>query len=476
MVEPRPNLLILCADELRGDCVGFAGNPDVRTPRLNQLAGRGVTLPRHFTTFPKCVPARVSLVTGRYPHTDGYRTIQQHLRPDQPSLLDTLINAGYETAVFGKNHCWDPGAFAQQVEHRSIHEHDPAEDLEPSPACPELGPGWDYLGDGSRHMADPRYTREAVDFLTERRDVKRPFFLQLNLESPHPSYGVEEPWFSMFDRYAITAWPHELPDPAPLPLRAQRECRTGLAPGPDAAREVQATYYGMIAKIDLLCGKVLDALEAAGLAENTYVLFWSDHGDYAGQHTLAEKWDTDFRDCMTHVPCVLAGPGLPPGTTMPGMSDHSDLTPTLLDLLGLPALPGTHGLVLRKALQGGPAVRDAAFTDGGHETEMRRRIEEARDWIERGTAQGKHYPKTTTYLRYPDSMARAQSVRTATHRLTLRSTGEHELYDLTNDRWEMHNRIDDPTLADVRARLTERLALWSLQTNTDRPYQNSVGA
>jgi choline-sulfatase len=476
MVNPPTNLLILCADELRGDCVGFAGNRQVRTPCLDAFAQRGVTLPRHFTTFPKCVPARVSLVTGRYPHTDGYRTIQQHLQPDQPSILDTLSEAGYETAVFGKNHCWDPQVFAQRVEHRSSHEHDPTEDLPRSDKARRLGPGWDYLGDGSRHMADPRYTQESIDFLKSGRDSSRPFFLQLNLESPHPSYGVEEPYFSMFDRDGLTPWPLELPNPAPLPLRAQRECRTGLDPDPDSAREVQATYFGMIRKIDELCGRVLDALDEAGLRENTLVMFWSDHGDYAGQHTLAEKWDTDFRDALTHVPCVIAGPGLPEGSAMAGLSDHSDLAPTLLDLMGLRALPGVHGHVLSAALRGGPAVREAAFTEGGHEPAMRERIQETRAWIERGTKQGKHYPKTTTYLKYPDSMARAQAVRTGTHRLTLRETGEHELYDLQADPYEMRNRIDDLELASVRSDLTQRLAVWSLQTNPDRPHQDSVGA
>ena len=130
---PKRNLIILCPDEMRGDCLGASGeNPDIRTPHMDALASRGVNLARHFTCFPKCVPARVSMMTGRYPHTDGFRTIQQHLPADRPNLLAQLIEAGYESAVFGLNHCWEnmleashtppelePGQRGLRVDHHS---------------------------------------------------------------------------------------------------------------------------------------------------------------------------------------------------------------------------------------------------------------------------------------------------------------------------------------------------------------------
>ncbi len=92
----RPNLLILCTDEFRGDCLGANGlNPDIRTPNMDALAARAVNCSRHFTTFPKCVPARASLVTGRYCHTDGYRTIRRHVPASQPDLLSSLLREEY---------------------------------------------------------------------------------------------------------------------------------------------------------------------------------------------------------------------------------------------------------------------------------------------------------------------------------------------------------------------------------------------
>ena len=108
-MQDRPkNLIILCADEMRGDCLGANQlNGDIQTPHMDALADRGVNLMRHFTTFPKCVPARVSMMTGRYCHTDGFRTIFEHLPADRPNLLKSVLDHGYQTAVFGLNHAWE---------------------------------------------------------------------------------------------------------------------------------------------------------------------------------------------------------------------------------------------------------------------------------------------------------------------------------------------------------------------------------
>src|SRR3989339_1101898 len=103
----RRNLILITSDEMRGDCPGFQGNPDCRTPCLDTFAKDGVIFTNHFAVHGKCVPSRISIATGRYPHTDGFRTITQHLPPDQPDLLKLLKTNGYETAVFGHNHVWE---------------------------------------------------------------------------------------------------------------------------------------------------------------------------------------------------------------------------------------------------------------------------------------------------------------------------------------------------------------------------------
>ena len=479
----RPNLIIICSDEMRGDCTGFAGNPDVKTPNLDRFADEAIAFTNHTSVFPKCVPARISLMTGRYCHTDGYRNLYQHLVPDHVNLLDRFNAHGYQTAVFGKNHCWDPRVFEEEIDYTSHRApYDEMMDgvprlleTEPDPGSPtplDLENGWQYVGCNTRHMADEAYARQAIDFLEHRRNGDRPFFLEINFESPHPVYGVEEPWYGMYERDTITPWPHELPRNAPLPTVKQREIRTGMESQEEAALEVQRVYYGMISKLDMLIGTVLDALEEQGLWEDTVVLFWVDHGDYAGQYTLSEKWDTCFTDCLVQVPCVLRAPGLPAGVRVDALSDHTDLAPTLCELLDFEPLPGMHGHSLLPTLHG-ERVRTATFSEGGHEREMWERFTPD-VYVETPDGGRKRLAKTQTYVDCPETMARAKMIRTERYKMVIRLIGGNELYDLKEDPWELDNRWGDPALAPVVRDLQQQLLEWCIRTDTDRPYQERV--
>ena len=161
------NLIILCSDEMRGDCLGIMGNPDIRTPNLDCFGENSVVLDRHYTCHGKCVPARVALMTGRYSHTDGYRTIYQHLPPDTPDVLLALKKLGYQSAVFGKNHCWET-MFEGYVDYHSWKDHyktqyDDQKKLldayQPKGIRPtlQLEDGFDYAGERQTHT-DAIYT------------------------------------------------------------------------------------------------------------------------------------------------------------------------------------------------------------------------------------------------------------------------------------------------------------------------------
>lgn len=494
------NLIILTSDELRGDALGFMGNPDCRTPHLDAFAARGAAFHNHFAPHGKCVPSRIAMVTGRYAHTDGFRTIHQHLPPDQPDLLSTLRQRyGYETAVFGHNHVWETlfstnevGAGYSDYHSFTGHYHDMA--FTPYPV-PDPGPegrspmaldplDFHYAGriEGEiTGFSDDARTDQAIDYLTQTRDPARPFYLHVNLSRPHPKYAVEEPYFSMYDPAAIRPWPYDLPAGAPLPLRAMREVRTGRSTSEAAFREVQAVYYGMVTKVDSLFGKLLATIEREGLFEDSIVIFTVDHGDFAGQYGLVEKWDTCMADCILHVPFVLWDPDLPHGVRMDGLTSHVDLAPTILALLDRTpdwAPPwGMHGTSLLPVFDGGPG-RDAVFADGGHEREMWDRFD-----FERRNADGTLRPldgKQRTYRDYPESMARTKMVRTARWKLVTRLAGGDELYDMQRDPYEMHNlwgrHREDPELMRVVLGLQQRMIAWCLRTDTDRPYQEQVGA
>ena len=482
MADRPKNLIVLCSDEMRGDCLGCLGNPDIRTPHLDAFADRAVLFERHYTNHGKCVPARIAMMTGRYSHTDGFRNIHQHLPPGEPDVLLKLKERGYQSAVFGKNHCWEE-MFEGYVDHHSWDEvYKPFFD------------GWEEKKKESRNVPEPRdlegtydrrgcarvfpdeiYAQQAIDYLTERRDRSRPFFLQVNIEKPHPRYAVEEPWFSMYDRDEIEAFPHGLPENAPLPLVKQREIRTGPDIDDEKLREVQAVYYGMVSKVDHLMGRMLETIEDEGLLENSIVMFWVDHGDFAGQYGLVEKWDTVMQDCIMRVPLIMHAPGLPRGVRVESLTEHVDLCPTLLELLGIEGEWGIHGASLLPVVRG-ERRKEAVFADGGHEKDMRDRVntnthkEVGNRRIRRGSG------KQQTYVECPDTMARTKMVRTDRWKMIVRETGGNELYDMKADRWEMHNLWGREDLNQVVLDLQEKMIQWCLRTDTDRPYQPEVGA
>ncbi len=500
---PKKNILLITADELRGDCLAVANNRDVQTPNLDALAAAGTRFSHHFTPFPKCVPARCAMHTGRYAHTDGWRTVMgdNHLPEGSPNLVSALGAAGFETAVLGLNHVWESGWFygrgeatnqkgAGVVDYTSFTEGPLAEALErsraSSPGTPREGPHLQALEpvDFEGLQTSPRTgfcdearAEQAAHYLRELRDPDKPFFLQLNLSKPHPAYRIHEPWYSMYDPAAIEAFPHELPENASLPLRAQREWRLGNDVPEMALREIQAVYYGMVSFIDDLVGHVLRTLEGTGLADDTLVIFTSDHGDYAGQYGINEKWDASLQDCLLHVPFIMAGPGVPQGQRLDGLSEQVDLAPTLMDYLGLekPEHWVWHGASLLPMLGGAPG-KGAVFADGGHEQAMRERFDHPAWQEKQGRKVKATGGKQLTYQQCPDAMARAKMVRTREWKLVVRETGGNELFHLPDDPYEMRNLYGDPTYAPVVADLQLKLIEWCLRTDTDRPFLKEFGA
>lgn len=501
-MSDRPmNLIVLTSDEMRGDCPGYMGNPDCRTPNLDRFAGNAVAFKQHYTVHGKCVPARIAMMTGRYSHTDAIRTVNKTnlLPPGAPNLLTALKARGYESAYLGHNHVWedmwgnnekssgcvDYQSYTTDYFEPLIHREWPVE--QPGPQSAEIRYSPDTINLEVQRRTGPltgfrddNRAEQAIHYLRDVRDRSRPFYLHLNFGAPHPAYQVEEPYFSMYDRDAIRPWPYGLPENAPLHLVKQREIRAGPAATEADFRQVQAVYYGMVTKVDLLFGRVMEAIEQEGLLENSIVMFWVDHGDFAGQYGLPEKWDTAMEDCILHVPQILYAPGLPRGLEVDSLTEHTDVTPTILDLLGLEADWVMHGESLLPIIEGRKRKK-CVFGDGGHEEDMRKRFNTA---TSKRDGRGRNAPTTLgkqeTYCRFPDTMARCKMARTERWKLVIREAGGNELYDMFNDPGEMKNlwgrHAADPELRDVVLDLQQEIIQWCLRTDTDRPRQENVGA
>ncbi|MFP4381032.1 MAG: sulfatase-like hydrolase/transferase [Candidatus Sumerlaeia bacterium] len=502
MSDAPLNLIIITSDQMRGDAPAFMGNPDCKTPNLDRFAKKGIVFSKHFTVHGKCVPSRIAIDTGRYSHTDGFRCIfeDNHLPPGSPDLLESLKNAGYESAYFGHNHIWqefwgdnikgqgkvDYHSFTKDYFQHMLEKEWPVEQPGLDSVKPmEMNDGFDYEGRTEGPLTgfrDDNRTAQAIHYLTKVRDRSRPFYMQLNFGKPHTPYTVEEPYFSMYDRQALQALPHDLPENAPLPIQKMREVRTGLDATDAELREIQAVYYGMVTKVDVLFGKLLDVIESEALFENTVILFTTDHGDFAGQYGLSEKWDTAMQDCIMHVPFVLWAPGLSGGRRIEdSMSEHVDIAPTIIDLLGLKKNPkwGIHGESLVPVIRG-EKTKDIVFADGGHEQEMIERFNAKLHRERKGRTIRATAGKQQTYHDFPETMARTCMARTDRWKLVVRLKGGNELYDMQNDPHEMQNlwgrHEQDADLKNVVAELMMKIIEWRLRTDTDRPWQENVGA
>jgi choline-sulfatase len=497
MAPRRPlNLIVISSDEMRGDCPGFMGNPDCRTPHLDRLAQRSVIFTHHFSVHGKCVPSRIAMMTGRYAHTDGIRTVNETnlLRPGDPNLLETLKAHGYETAYFGHNHVFENLLNGRNRKGENVPDYhsfteghfDTFLKDAPEPGAPESSTvGKRAVNFEVGRLARPRggfsddnRAEQAIHYLKTVRDRSRPFYLHVNFGAPHPHYQVEEPYFSMYDPNKIKPFVHDLPENAPLPLRKMREIRAGEHAADADFRQVQAVYYGMITKLDTLIGKVMATAEAEGLLENSAVMFWVDHGDFAGQYGLVEKWDTAMQDCILHVPQTLYAPGLPAGKRIDSLTEHTDIAPTVLDLLGLAPDEqwGIHGESLLPVIRG-ERRKEAVFADGGHEDAMIRRFNVPTVHVDpHGRTVPATHGKQQVYHDAPETMSRTKMVRTETWKLIVRLAGGNELYNMQQDPDELHNLHGDPQYNAVVMALMQKMIEWCLRTDTDRPFQPRVGA
>lgn len=483
------NVIVITSDELRGDCVAYAGNPDVQTPHLDAFAKTGAVFKNHFTIFPKCVPARVAMMTGRYCHTDGFRNIFQHLPNDQPNVVGILKERGYETAVFGINHVWenffgdntkssgyiDYHSFTQDYfDHINERKWEPADydGVKREPVVGKIGYAYtDKITDAHTGHCDDNRAEQAIHYLKEVRDRSKPFYMQLNISKPHPGYDCQDPYFSMYDRDTIQTFPHDIPKNAPLPFQKMREIRTGFDEDPACFRDIQATYYGMISRVDNQIGRVLQCIEEQGLYEDTVVIFTADHGDFAGQYGLFEKWDTVMHDCLLHVPMIVRTPDMNSGSEVVSLSEHVDVGPTILDALGLEPDWGVHGESMLPMIRG-ERMKQIVFAEGGHEEAMQARFNGN---IET-KGNGRKQCKQITYHDHPQTMSRTKMARTDDYKLVIRLTGGNEFYDLRNDPHELDNKYGDPAYMEIVNELQLELINWCIRTDTDRPFQEKVGA
>ena len=376
-VSKRPNVVLICVDQWRGDALSVAGHDVVRTPYLDQLALRGTRFARTYSATPTCVPARVGLMTGLGQSRHRRLGYQDGIPFDfETTMPGEFRRHGYQTKCVGKLHVYPERnriGFDDVTLHdgylhfarRRVRAVDTYDDYL-SWLRKQAGQttASDYFDNGlncnsvvARPWDKPEALHpstwtvtESIDWLN-RRDPTCPFFLYVSFHRPHPPY---DPPAWAFEQY-LGAPQHRPPigDWTDLlePWRADLDPESHVAHYDDQTlQRARAGYYGHMSHIDQQVNRLLESLTEAGVADDTYVAFVSDHGEMMGDHDM---WRKGYPyEGSAHVPLILRGPA--GGRVVRGVVDERiaelrDVMPTLLDCAGLPIPAGLDGRSLLSA-------------------------------------------------------------------------------------------------------------------------------
>ena len=466
------NFIIFNPDEMRAESVGCYGHPLVQTPNIDRLAAEGTRFDNCFVQHTVCSPSRCAVMTGWYPHVSGHRTLWHLLRPHEPNLYRYLKQAGYYVY-------WDGGhndALAAECFPDSVSEwKDSGTKGATGPIPYELDDPryYSFLSqpytESLEENSDYAKVAAACDFMRGKPD--QPFAIHLPLHYPHPMYSAPEPWHSRID-------PDDVPPlrPGELPNKPDfhsliREYRRLAEVDESFLRKIQAVYLGMIEFSDHMLGMILDCLQETGLDEDTCVLFFSDHGDYAGDYGLVEKWPSGLEDVLTRVPLIIRAPGMKKGHVVKELVELFDILPTTLELAGVECGHTHFARSLVHQLRGAPgSPTRVVFAEGGYDTHEPHCFEGKPEDGVAGNPRGIYYPKGRQQQEHPESVSRSTMIRTRTHKLIRRPNGQSELYDLAQDPLELHNLCDHPEYAAVQRDLELRLLDWAIHTADVVPH------
>ncbi len=451
MHDTRPNIVVLFADDHRYESVGINGNAEVATPILDALGRRGVVFDgahcqggMHGAV---CVPSRATLMTGRNIFASscdptGRSSVSQTIPGELPTVPHLLREAGYRTHAIGKWHN-DAEAFARSFDGgdclmfggMSDHDGVPVRPFDPTGVYP------DDAVEIAEGFSTDLFADAAIRFI-DGHDRQRPFFLYVAFTAPHDPRTPPEAW--RMEPADVTLPPNAMPahpfDNGEMTVRDER--LEAWPREPEAIRRHIADYYGMIAHLDARIGDIQAALEAQGLAENTVVVYSADHGLALGQHGLMGK--QSLYEHSTHVPLMMAGPGIAAGVRVPELVWHGDTAATLLELGGVDAAIASEGRSLAPVLRGASMPGWRVYHGAAYRF-TQRSVRDDR-W------------KLIRYLENPDYRPEGEQTR---------GSDVVQLFDLERDPWERVNLAWDPELSEVRARLEGALVEW--QREVDDP-------
>ncbi len=431
---PR-NLLFLFSDQHSANVMGCAGDEFAVTPNLDRLASRGVRMNNAYCPSPICTPSRMSMLTGRYPSDQQCWTNDDVLPSGCPTWLHSLGAAGIETGLVGRMHSIGPDQLRGYA-WREIGEHSPNF---PGVAWHDMGPlrGTNEptpesliscgAGQSAYELKDHDTTEAALKALDKIARNRERFAMTVGFMLPHAPYVASKKWVDYFMQKL---------QPPEIPAKTSNNSwinwwrkNRGIEEVPERnSRLARAAYWGLVAVLDEMIGKILNKLDELGLSEDTLVVYASDHGDHLGERGL--WWKHTFYDESAKVPMILAHSSLSKGIREEVVS-LIDLASTMTEAMGGESLPDSKGRSFW------PLV-----TKGKQKWENIAFSEYCTDSV----------PSWTGGRAVQQRMLRVDNWKLHYYH------GDHlQLFDLLNDPKELNNLADMPDFAEIRETMLAKL-------------------
>lgn len=476
-----PNILWICTDQQRVDTLGCYGNQFVKTPNLDRLAAQGTLFEKAFSQSPVCTPSRAGFLTGRYPRTTRDRQNGQDIPEDEVLVTKILADSGYICGLSGKLHlspCFPPACpeMERRIDDGYTNFH---WSHYPGPGWGTHNEYWAWLEERGQTYNTPNHSatqhvqvgmpeehhqttwcvEKAINFIQERVADKKPWLFSVNFFDPHHAF---DPPKEYLDRYM------DILDEIPLPDFEEQELRNKLPylawnnqgaygnknnfafnkMSSEEHRLIRAAYWAMCDLIDVQVGRLLRFLQEAGQADNTLIIFTSDHGELLGDHGVYLKGPFLY-DCSVQVPLIISWPGRVKAQRSKALVELTDLAQTILDAIGMPHHPGMQGKSLWPLLTG--------KTPADHH----------RDDIYCEYYNGMRFPNQQT--------AQMTMVRDDRYKLIVEHThNSGELYDLSKDPKEFKNLWSDAGMAAVKSDLLLKLCNRMAFTVDPLPLRRGV--
>ncbi|TVY11180.1 sulfatase family protein [Paenibacillus cremeus] len=445
-MSQRPNILLLLSDQHSPHVLGRAGNALVRTPNLDRLAEEGMYFEQAYCQNPLCVPSRASLITGQYSRNVGIYDNKHILEANCATIPRVLGAQGYRTCLIGKMHFnGDQFHGFQQRPYGDLfgqaHQPDPYRTPDESglgDIVKTTGPSGIPLPLTQTEICVAEAAKWLQIHVAQHRE--KPFFLSVNFDKPHFPIKAPRNYYEYYEgRVELPQVPENALDRAvPFVRNEFYNNKTGLNSKEDQLRAL-AAYYGCVEWVDDAIGRLLETLDYLGLAENTIVIYTSDHGEMGGEHGTWQKFL--FFDASARVPFIIRWPNtIQPGSKCSQPIGLIDLFPTLAEAAQCPVPDTCDGVSLLPLWEDQPLKRDAIFSE-------------------------------TVILVRPELAG--CMIRTGPWKYSCYLDGSEELYNLEADLDEWNNLASEGHLQSLKQSLKQRvIEFWEPQKQLER-YHNT---